>query len=737
MVAGWLAILSLCSWSLAAPDPGGEPVSPLSPPSPALEAPLLLAAPALEPVPGAEAGGSVVLLLLVDEQGRVERAEVLSGGEPLAAAALAIAEGMRFEPAREDGQPVAVQLDWTLEFPPAPAASAPPVEAPGPEAPAAPVEPGLVGLLRRPTRAPDVRTLDAEQIAVTPGTLGDPVRAVSNLPGLVRTPLDAGWLLVRGGGPEDTGLFVDGVRVPLVYHLGGLTSVLHPGLVQEIAFIPSGQGARYGRATSGVVDLRTRTPGRALGAEARVDLVSSGLFAETPLGRAREGGLALSLRRSYLDAVLDMVPGITAEEASIAPRFWDWGASAGWRSTALLAFGYDDRVEVPNGEGDDTASIRVGTARVHGRQTLALGAGELLLAPFFAREWSTILAEELTDERLSTRGGGRLERADPGEGPWGWSAGLEGEAGRWEMSVDEVRVGGPFASLDPYAALRLGDERALTLGARAETLFLPDQLPRAAPSGRLGLRLPLDARWTALADLGLYHAWPPLDVTLGLPGGAYLPLSRSWGGGAGLRLRRGAVEAELDAWGRALSRLAVLEDDSSLGLGRGVAYGVEALLALQLGPLQSRTCATLSRSLRQDEPGHPWEPYLFDQPLVLQSVLAVALGDALTLAGRFRYASGFPRDPEVDEAYDILSGQTRSLEAWPERLPPFHALDLKLSRRIPSRRWALEGYLDVQNVYNRRVPEPAITGVTWQPIFYSYGLPILPIFGLQGSFRDL
>ena len=109
------------------------------------------------------------------------------------------------------------------------------------------------------------------------------MRAVTIEPGLVRTPLDAGWLLVRGGAPEDTGLFIDGVRVPLVYHLGGFTSAIHPSLVSQVEFVPSGFPVRYGDATAGVVNLRTRKVGEELRASASVG-VSVGVSVSVPVG---------------------------------------------------------------------------------------------------------------------------------------------------------------------------------------------------------------------------------------------------------------------------------------------------------------------------------------------------------------------------------------------------------------------------------------------------------------------
>ena len=60
------------------------------------------------------------------------------------------------------------------------------------------------------------------------------------------------------------------------------------------------------------------------------------------------------------------------------------------------------------------------------------------------------------------------------------------------------------------------------------------------------------------------------------------------------------------------------------------------------------------------------------------------------------------------------------------------ALEDKVSRLLTQRRWRLEAYLDLQNAYNRRIPEPIINGIDDQETIYGFGLPILPILGLKG-----
>ena len=59
-----------------------------------------------------------------------------------------------------------------------------------------------------------------------PGAFGDAFRAVDALPGV--TPIISGlpFFFVRGSPPGNVGTYIDGVRVPLLFHLGAGPSVV-------------------------------------------------------------------------------------------------------------------------------------------------------------------------------------------------------------------------------------------------------------------------------------------------------------------------------------------------------------------------------------------------------------------------------------------------------------------------------------------------------------------------------
>src|SRR3954462_7732039 len=94
---------------------------------------------------------------------------------------------------------------------------------------------------------------------------GDPYRAVQALPGVSSIASLLPFPIVRGNSPAATEAALDGVPIPLLYHLGAGPSVVHPELIDEIDFYPGGAPSPYGGYTGGIIDGRPRRGGRARG----------------------------------------------------------------------------------------------------------------------------------------------------------------------------------------------------------------------------------------------------------------------------------------------------------------------------------------------------------------------------------------------------------------------------------------------------------------------------------------
>jgi TonB family protein len=139
--------------------------------------------------------------------------------------------------------------------------------------------------------------VDADQARRVAGTSGDVLKIVENMPGVARATAGSGAVVVWGAAPEDTRVYVDGMRIPLLYHFGGFRSVIHSDFVRSVELIPGGYGAQYGRGLGGLVKVDTRDPASdRLHGSAHVDLIDASAAATGPLAKNISAAIAISIR---------------------------------------------------------------------------------------------------------------------------------------------------------------------------------------------------------------------------------------------------------------------------------------------------------------------------------------------------------------------------------------------------------------------------------------------------------
>jgi TonB family protein len=214
----------------------------------------------------------------------------------------------------------------------------------------------------RPPREVTRRTLERREINRIPGTGGDALRSLQSLPGVARPPGLAGLLIVRGSAPDGTAYFVDGTEVPLIYHFGGLSSVVPTELLDQIDFYPGNFSARYGRVMGGIVDVQLRKPDTKCNADygkptdktgcfhgmAQVDLIDARILVQGPI--TKNWSFAAAGRYSWFDKWLKPVLEQAGSSVTSAPVYSDYQLIAEHNTaksrTSIRAFGSDDRFEV-------------------------------------------------------------------------------------------------------------------------------------------------------------------------------------------------------------------------------------------------------------------------------------------------------------------------------------------------------------------------------------------------------
>jgi len=115
---------------------------------------------------------------------------------------------------------------------------------------------GVVQVLGDPWRQPpaDVRTsllnLEPRSAKILPGFGEDVLRSLQALPGVVSPSDFSAQLVIRGSGPDQNLIVMDGIEVFNPYRLYGLISMFNPETVSDITLLSGGFPALWGKRTN-------------------------------------------------------------------------------------------------------------------------------------------------------------------------------------------------------------------------------------------------------------------------------------------------------------------------------------------------------------------------------------------------------------------------------------------------------------------------------------------------------
>ncbi|MDQ7076079.1 MAG: TonB-dependent receptor [Gammaproteobacteria bacterium] len=175
-------------------------------------------------------------------------------------------------------------------------------------------------------------TLSKAELLQTAGSGGDPLKAITALPGIVAANEGSAEVYMRGSNGRDNITWVNHTPVGYLYHFGGFQSTINPALIEDINVFLGGFPVQYGDALGGVVDARLRAPKTdRLHMQFDVSTVSSSFLFEGPVGDQGDGFFVAG-RRSYLDLLLS--PSAASDlfsdpgeqdpnQVLLVPRFYD------------------------------------------------------------------------------------------------------------------------------------------------------------------------------------------------------------------------------------------------------------------------------------------------------------------------------------------------------------------------------------------------------------------------------
>ncbi|MFN0213795.1 MAG: TonB-dependent receptor [Saprospiraceae bacterium] len=214
-----------------------------------------------------------------------------------------------------------------------------------------------------------------QQIKNVPAFLGekDVLKALQLLPGVSGGGEGQSGIYVRGGGPDQNLILLDGVPVYNVSHLFGFFSVFNPDAVKDVSLIKGGFPARYGGRLSSVIEINMKEGNEnEFHGEGSIGLIASKLTLEGPIKKGKSSFI-VSGRRTYIDILARPLikAGFRAndQEGVVGYFFDDVNAKVNYK------FSQNDRVYLSFYTGKDKFYSNFGEKRTEYEDKFNAGLG--------------------------------------------------------------------------------------------------------------------------------------------------------------------------------------------------------------------------------------------------------------------------------------------------------------------------------------------------------------------------
>ena len=638
-------------------------------------------------------------------------------------------------------------------------------------------------------------SISEREVNEQPGTYGDPAKAIENFPGMGRVRRSQGSLFVRGAQPDDTGVYVDGFEIPDLYHFTGSTSVINIPFVESVLLVPGAFSSRFGRATGGLVQLKTRKlPTDAVHGFVKADIIDAGAYVGVPL--AKNAAIGLSARRSYLDVFRNAQRALSepSNEIALIPTYWDYQAKLDWdivpgQELVLFVFGSGDRELYVRDETSSSdpyiETVESDFHRISGRYKNILSGG-------FTNEFTGVLGFERrtrdvqNGERQSDIAGVDLQLRE--------ELRYTGDDMRITLGIDAVartdvvRFGGAFAN-ESVRELPLTDEsfrkgestqdtvEQLSAGLYAEGTFEPMRDFMLTPGVRFQAynyndddpEFSLEPRFAGQYTFFAKSEWPlRLKGAAGVfsrpPKAADIAVAKRFGRALqsqqALHLQSG-FEQQLGPLGMVSFNVFTIWRDHVIqktedfplvqpenplsapldATSAGFSYGAEAIVRLASTKRYFAWASySITRHEKSDGFGIPREDRVYvsesDTSHLLTLVGQMELLWGFRAGVRYRAVTGMPFTPISQSRFDADTNRYVPIvgERNSQRFETFHGLDLRID-------WAwllpwceVDFYADLINVLNIRPREDTEYNFDFSQERPINGLPVIPTLGFKVTF---
>jgi hypothetical protein len=618
------------------------------------------------------------------------------------------------------------------------------------------------------------KTLSQKDFLKAPGAQEDPVKAIQNLPGVANQTFSS-QVVIQGSEPDDTSYSINGHKIPLIFHFGGLTSVVTPTAVDQVEFLSAGFGPEYGRALGGIVNLTTRKPraDRWRG-EGSIDITKMTALAEGPL--TEKSSLITSARVSYFGKIFEKVAQDMDDFAvTAAPEFQDLYLNYDYKVSktenfSVVAISSKDTLELiikegnnPNIEGDisnETTFNRIipryrKKINEKTKLDLSLAVGEDNLNFSLGNRFFDLSSRVITQR-------GELEHKFSEKLTSYFGSDIEWRKSDVKILLPASSSGGGVSSSSSNDVFAQIKDESTDSALYLRNSYKLDQKLTISPNIRAEYfsttrKSYLMPRFNALYSLsdslflnfatGIYYQAPQNgenseefgnpDVGAEKSTHYLFSVVKDFRGGSnkGLTVDIGFFYKELE------DLIVSTEKKRSDGTnirntneGEGNIHGVQLQGSYKLDEYTILTSYTYLKSRRRD-PNNGTYPSKFDQTHNL-NLIGIYERSRWVFSSRIRFVTGSPYTPVESSVFDSDGDVYIPVRGdfYSQRFDDFFQLDFRIDRKFIYKTWILSAYLDIQNLTNAN---------NGQGISYSYdysqkekaaGTPIIPIIGLRGEF---
>jgi len=618
-------------------------------------------------------------------------------------------------------------------------------------------------------------SLSKQEIERFPLIDNDVMRAGHIFPGVISSDYSARFS-IRGGEKDDISVRLDGMELYNPYHLhdfGGAVSLVGLGLIQRAELLMGGFPAEYGEKMSGVFDITTRASNtEKVSANFGLDLINATAIVEGPL--SKKGGWLLSARRGYVDLILALMD----VDEQYKPQYADVYGKLTYQMTDAdtLTFnglyGWDkNRIRVE--DVDNNLDSRYDNSTVWSKWQHA----------FSTSSWTDVFVFAGTSRQERTTGKADFDnrdfrffgtKAEFTSNAFDKHTFRSGIAWRWlaaqyQYNVQERQAGinvyKPILAdvdnsgneikafvqdewqLHPKVALNVGG-RYVVQGYREAGIRSYEIGPRVALALQPAENLVLRSAW------GIYHQ--PIHL-IGLPvedgvktvgraeqavhyifGVEYTPADNFLVRAEGYYNTFTNLAGRLREFGRQNQIFASPESGNAKGVDVFVTHALSHRLTWTVG---------YAYGIAEEDAGTATIFRQYDRRHSLALSSSHQLSPTWHLYLSWRFHTGEPKTPlthrEVLLAEGILACERQFGDTHSERLPAYHSLDFRITKRSPYRRWEMTWYFQILNLYNhtnvdqyafseiRDEKTRAITAceIEEEPLF-----PIVPTLGITVAF---